>query len=246
MWGKLFGVMAGFALGGPLGALVGAFAGHGMDQLRANGGEPRVGPPQGQAARQTAFAVAVIVLGAKVAKADGRVSRAEVAAFKQVFRISPGDKANVGRIFNLAKRDARGFEPYARQIASLYRDQPAVLEQLLAGLCHIARADGDIGPAKITFLREIAAIFGLGTGAFERVNAGFAPEASGNPYTVLGVRDSAGNDEIKIAYRKLIREHHPDVLVAKGMPAEFVQVANQRMAAINAAYDQIEKMRGTK
>lgn len=243
MWGKVFGVMAGFALGGPLGALVGAFAGHGMDKLREDD-EPLLGSPQGQAARQTAFAVAVIVLGAKVAKADGRVSRAEVAAFKQVFRVAPDDKAKVGRIFNLAKRDAGGFEPYARQIAALYRDQPSVLEELLAGLFHIARADGDIGAAKLNFLREVSAIFGLKTSAFERVNAGFNPQAGRDPYTVLGVRKSAGNDEIKAAYRKLIREHHPDVLVAKGMPAEFVQVANQRMAAINAAYDQVEKMRG--
>lgn len=243
MWGKLFGVMAGFALGGPLGALAGAFAGHGVDKLR-EGGEPPLGPPPGQAARQAAFAVAVIVLGAKIAKVDGRVSSAEVAAFKQVFRVSPSDKAKVGRIFNLAKRDAGGFEPYARQIAALFRGQPEVLEELLAGLFYIARADGDIGPAKLAFLREVAAIFGLAPAAFEGINAGLGPQAEGDPYTVLGVRGNATSDEIKAAYRKLIREHHPDVLVAKGMPAEFIQVANQRMAAINAAYDRIEKMRG--
>lgn len=241
-WGKVFGGMAGFAFGGPLGALVGAFAGHAMDRLREQG--ESLGPSRNQATRQTAFAVAAIVLGAKLAKADGRVSRAEVAAFKQVFRVPSTEKARIGRIFNMAKRDARGFEPYARQVASLFRDEPAVLEELLAGLFHIARADGPLRPAQREFLRQVAEIFALRPAAFERVEAGFAPQVGGDPYAVLGVSRTAGDDEIKAAYRRLIRENHPDTLVAKGMPPEFVQVANERMAAINAASDQIEKLRG--
>jgi DnaJ like chaperone protein len=242
VWGKVFGGMAGFAFGGPLGALFGAFAGHAMDKLREQ--SETLGLSAGQAAKQTVFAVAAIVLGAKMAKADGRVSRAEVAAFQQVFRIPPAEKSRVGRIFNLAKRDARGFEPYARQVAALFRDEPAVLEELLAGLFHIARADGSLKPAQRAFLRQVADIFAVNVAAFERLEAGFAPQAGGDPYAVLGVGRNAGDDEIKAAYRRLIRETHPDTLVAKGMPAEFVQVANERMAAINAAYDQIEKQRG--
>ncbi len=241
-WGKVFGSMAGFAFGGPLGALVGAFAGHAMDRLREQG--EALGLSGSQAARQTTFAVAAIVLGAKTAKADGHVSRAEVAAFKQVFRIPPAEKANVGRIFNMAKRDARGFEPYARQVAALFRDEPAVLEELLAGLFHVARADGPLRPAQREFLRQVAGIFAIREPAFARVEAGFAPQSGGDPYAVLGVGPSAGDDEIKAAYRRLIRENHPDTLMAKGMPPEFVQVANERMAAINAAYDEIGKRRG--
>jgi DnaJ like chaperone protein len=243
IWGKVFGGMAGFAFGGPLGALVGAFAGHAMDQLRqqGNGSDPN----PSRAAKQTVFAVAAIVLGAKMAKADGRVSRAEVNAFKQVFQIPPGEKSRVGRIFNLAKRDAAGFEPYARQVAALFRNQPAVLEELLAGLFHIARADGDPGPAQIAFLRQVAAIFGIGQPAFDRLKAGSSPQSvSGDPYAVLGVKPNVRDEEVKAAYRRLIRENHPDTLVAKGLPPEFIRLANERMASINAAYDQIEKLRG--
>ena len=245
IWGKLFGGMAGFAFGGPIGALVGAFAGHAMDQLREQG--EALGLSPSQAAKQTLFAVAAIVLGAKMAKADGRVSRAEVNAFKQVLQIPPGEKDRVGRIFNLAKRDAGGFEPYARQVAMLFRDQPAVLEELLAGLFHIARADGEPGPAQIAFLRQIAGIFGIADPAFDRLQAGASPQTvSSDPYAVLGVKRETSDEEVKAAYRRLIRENHPDALVAKGMPPEFIQLANQRMAAINAAYDQIEKLRGMK
>ncbi|MBL8658582.1 MAG: TerB family tellurite resistance protein [Rhodospirillales bacterium] len=241
-WGKVFGGMAGFAFGGPLGALAGAFAGHAMDRLREQA--EALGLSSSQAARQTTFAVAAIILGAKVAKADGHVSRAEVAAFKQVFRIPPEQKANVGRIFNMAKRDARGFEPHARQVAALFRDEPAVLEELLSGLFHVARADGPLRPAQRTFLRQVADIFAIRAPAFERVEAGFTPQAGGDPYAVLGVSPGAGDDVVKAAYRRLIRENHPDTLVAKGMSPDFVQVANARMAAINAAYDEIEKRRG--
>ncbi len=243
IWGKVFGGMAGFAFGGPLGALVGAFAGHAMDQLREQ--SEASGQSPSRAAKQTVFAVAAIVLGAKMAKADGRVSRAEVNAFKQVFQIPPTEKTRVGRIFNLAKRDAGGFEPYARQVEMLFRDQPVVLEELVAGLFHIARADGEPGPAQLSFLRKIAGIFGMSDVAFDRLKAGSSPQSiSGDPYAVLGVKRDARDEEVKAAYRRLIRENHPDALVAKGMPQEFIQLANERMAAINAAYDQIEKLRG--
>lgn len=241
LWGKIFGGMAGFAFGGPLGALMGTFAGHAMDRLRDQTDDPAQSGDQ--AARHTAFAVAAVVLGAKVAKADGLVSRAEVAAFKQVFRVPPAQRAKVGRIFNMAKRDAGGFEPYARQVAALFRREPAVLEELLAGLFHIACADGPLRPEQRAYLRRIAEIFAIRGDAFDRIEAGFAPDAGVDPFVVLGVKRTASDDEIKAAYRRLIRETHPDTLVAKGMPPEFVQLANARMASINAAYDQIGKTR---
>lgn len=251
IWGKIIGGVAGFALGGPLGALIGGLAGHAVDKIRGaqEGPEQLEGPgdaagPSG--AKQVAFTVAVIVLGAKMAKADGTVTRAEIKAFKEVFRIPPEEMKNVGRIFDMAKKDARGFEPYAKQVAWLFRNEPAVLEELLAGLFHIARADGDVHPAELDYLRRVGEIFGLDTRSFERVRATFDGPDRSDPYEVLGIGRGAANDEIKKAYRKLIRENHPDTLVAQGMPEEFVRVANQRMAAINAAYDEIEKQRGIK
>jgi DnaJ like chaperone protein len=249
IWGKVIGSVTGFALGGPLGAFIGGVAGHAVDKIREEQALTQLEDGQeglAAGAKQVAFTVAVIVLGAKMAKVDGAVSRAEVEAFKEVFHVPPNELRNVGRIFDMAKQDARGFEPYARQVAWMFRDEPAVLEELLAGLFHIAKADGEVRPSELAYLREVAAIFGLGTQSFERVHAMFAGAAEADPFEILGVSKSASNDEIKSAYRRLIRENHPDTLVAKGMPQEFIDIANQRMAAINAAYDTIEKKRGIK
>ena len=242
IWGKVIGGVAGFALGGPLGALIGAVAGHAVDKIRSERGGDEDTPAAG--AKQVAFTVAVIVLGAKMAKADGVVTRAEVEAFKEVFRIPPGEMRNVGRIFDQAKRDAGGFEPYARQVAFMFRNEPAVLEDLLGGLFHIARADGEIHPAELDYLRRVAQIFGLDATAFERVRAAFMGADAADPYEILGIGRDADNEAIKKTYRRLIRENHPDTLIAQGMPQEFIDVANEKMAAINAAYDKIEKQRG--
>ena len=244
IWGKVIGGVAGFALGGPLGALLGAVAGHAVDKIRGDreGGETTITA----GAKQVAFTVAIIVLGAKMAKADGVVTREEIEAFKQVFRIPPGEVKNVGRIFDKAKKEAGGFEPYAKQVAFMFRGEPAVLEELLGGLFHIARADGDIHPAELDYLRRVAGIFGLDAHAFERVRATFMGADAADPYEILGIGRDAGNDEIKKTYRRLIRENHPDTLIAQGMPQEFIDVANEKMAAINAAYDKIEKQRGLK
>jgi DnaJ like chaperone protein len=249
IWGKIIGGMTGFALGGPLGALVGAVAGHAYDTYKTTQSEsasPLLGGPSqtAQNAKQMAFSVAVIVLGAKMAKADGAVTRAEVNAFKEVFRIRPEDVKTVGRVFDAAKEDAAGFEPYAEQVAELFRHEPTVLEELLAGLFHVARADGGVSREELGFLKQVARIFGLSDQAFHRVRAAFDGERGTDPYEVLGVDRGASDAEVKQTYRKLIRENHPDTLIAKGMPQEFIDVANGRMAAINAAYDQIEKERG--
>ncbi|MDG4575620.1 MAG: TerB family tellurite resistance protein [Defluviicoccus sp.] len=250
IWGKIIGSMAGFAMGGPFGAILGAAAGHAYDALKAPATAdwpPRLGGPDtGRATKEMIFSVAVIVLGAKMAKVDGAVSRAEVNAFKQVFRIRPEDMRTVGRIFDAAKSDADGYEPYARQVAVLFRDDRAVLEELLTGLFCVARADGEITRAELSYLRHLAEIFGLAGVDFERLRAPFTQSRATDPYAVLGVAVSASNEEIKKTYRRLIRENHPDALVSKGLPKDFLKVVNERMATINAAYDQIVKERGLK
>jgi DnaJ like chaperone protein len=201
--------------------------------------------------RRIAFATAVIVLGAKLAKVDGVVTPDEVRAFKRVFRIDDAEVGDVARIYNQAKTSARGFEPYARQISALFGNDPFLLEELLVGLFEVARADGELNPAEVDFLRRVAAIFGFNIGAFERIRARFSATArnlsgADDAYAVLGLARDASDDQIKRTYRKLVREHHPDRLVAKGMPEEFVEQANRRLAAINAAYDRIEKERNLK
>lgn len=252
IWGKIIGGAAGFAMGGPLGALLGTLAGHAVDRSNAEenaaAAELENDRPADdrRATRQIAFTIAVIALGAKMAKADGTVSRSEVAAFKQVFKIPPKEVKNVARVFDQAKRDVAGFDAYARQLAQMFDERHPVLEELIDGLFHIARADGEIHEDEIAFMRDVAAIFGFGDADFARIReANLGPDEA-DPYTMLGVRREQPDEDIRAAWRKLSRENHPDRLIADGLPPEFVELANEKMAAINAAYDRIAKERGIK
>ncbi|MEE9209516.1 MAG: TerB family tellurite resistance protein [Kiloniellales bacterium] len=236
VWGKILGGAAGFALGGPLGALIGAVAGHAVDKMRED--EPA------DATKGIAFTIGVIVLGAKMAKADGRVTRAEIAAFREVFHVPPDEIKNVGRLFNQARKDASGFEPYATQIGQMFRGNPALLEELLDGLFHIARADGVVSEEELSFLERVAEIFGFNAVDWDRIRAGNMAPDDADPFEILGLGRDADDAEIKAAYRRLVRENHPDRLVAQGLPAEFVELANEKLATINGAYDRIRELRG--
>lgn len=240
VWGKILGGAAGFAVGGPLGALIGAVAGHAVDKMRT----PAREGSDSDATKQIAFTIGVIVLGAKMAKADGKVTRDEITAFKQVFRIPPEETKNVGRLFNQARKDAGGFEPYAKQLGRMFQHNPAVLEELLDGLFHIAHADGQVTPDEVSYLEQIAVIFGFNTAQWDRIHASNMGPNDSDPFEILGVSRDDSDGDIKAAYRNLVRENHPDRLMAQGMPAEFVQLANEKLAKINAAYDTICELRG--
>ena len=255
IWGKIVGGVAGFALGGPIGGLLGVFLGHRIDKMRAvggpdteefdNSGNRERFQETNQETRQMAFTVAVIALAAKLSKVDGRVTRDEIAAFRRVFRIPPGEIDSVGRLFNEAKQNSTGFEPYANQIAGIFRHDPAILEDLLGALFHIAHADGRYHPNERAFLAKVAAIFGFGPSAFERLEETFTKgEDAGDPYQIMGVDRSVSNEILKAEYRRLMRDHHPDRMVAQGLPPEMVELANEKVVAINAAYDRICKERG--
>jgi DnaJ like chaperone protein len=240
VWGKIIGGVGGFALGGPLGALLGGLAGHAVDRLRGQetAGEDRDGT------REIAFTIGVIVLGAKMAKADGQVTRDEVDAFKQVFHVPPEEMKNVSRVFNLARKDAGGYEPYARQIARLFDEGSQVLEDLLHGLFHIAKADGLVHPNELEYLRQVAGIFGFDEAGFARIREHHMGADAADPYTILGVAHDASDADVKSAWRRQINENHPDRAIAQGLPQEFVDLANEKLAAINDAYDRIAKQRG--
>jgi DnaJ like chaperone protein len=193
-----------------------------------------------------AFSIAVVVLGAKVAKVDGPVNRREINAFKEVFSVPASQSRNVARLFDASKQDAAGFEPYARQLGSMFRNEPNLLEDLLRSLFYIARADGGIRPLELDFLRRTSELLGQSPATFERIHAMFMQTGQADPYAVLGLSRSAGDDEVKRTYRRLIREHHPDAVSAQGASRTYIQNANQKMADINAAYDQISRERGLK
>ena len=238
VWGKIIGGVSGFAIGGPIGALIGAVAGHAVDKARGQGEEPE------DATKSVAFTIATIALGAKMAKADGRVTRDEVDAFKQVFRVPPEEVAQVSKFFHQAREDSRGFEPYARQVPGMFADNPAIFEELVYCLSVIAKADGVVHPAEVTYLRSLSNIFGLDDHAFERITTISGGVDSSDPYKILGVERTISDDDLKTAYRALVRENHPDKLIAEGLPEELVELANEKLAAINDAYDQISADRG--
>ena len=238
IWGKVLGGVGGFAIGGPLGALIGAVAGHAVDKFRSSGEEVT------GADKQVAFTIAVIVLGAKLAKADGRVTREEIDAFKQVFHIPPEEMKNVGRLFNQARRDSTGFEPYAQQVARMFGGNPRILEELLDGLFHIARADGQVSEGELELLEGIAEIFGFDEAEWDRIRAANMPREASDPFHILGVTRESSDTEIKAAHRTLVKEHHPDQLIAQGMPPEFIEIANEKLARINSAFDEIRRLRG--
>lgn len=193
-------------------------------------------PPE----RKVGFAIAVIALGAKMAKADGQVTRDEVAAFREVFQIAKEDEAGAAKVFNLARQDVAGFEDYAQKIKAMFGDGDAALYDLMEGLFHIAMADGTYHPKEDHFLTRVSEIFGVSDAPFRRMRARFVPDAVPDPYSVLGVEPDASTKEIRAAWRKLVHETHPDRMVARGVPEEAMKLAESRMAAINQAWEEIQ------
>jgi DnaJ like chaperone protein len=230
VWGKVSGAAAGLFVGGPVGAVVGAVVGHIFVDREADPG--------------VTFTIAVVALAGKMARADGVVTEQEFNVFRQVFGVPPEEQANVQRIFNLARQDIAGYEHYAGQIARLFMGNPAMLEDILDGLFEIAKADGVLHPGEAAFLERVADIFGFAPGEFRRIRAShFAPELT-DPYVILGLSYAADNEELKQTYRRLVRENHPDSLMARGVPPEFIKLANDKLAAINSAYEKICAERG--
>ena len=223
IWTRISDAIAALRAGEPLSAV--------FDHLRT--------PPD----RTVAFTIAVIALGAKMAKADGQVTRGEVAAFREVFHIPPDQEAQAARIFNLARTDIAGFEAYATKIATMFRRDPGPLCDLMEGLFHIAVADGAYHPAEDAFLARVADIFGFDERRFARIRAQFVPDSDRDPYDVLGVPDDAPLPEIRKAWRAQVRETHPDRMLARGVPEEAVRLAEKRLVAINRAWEQISAAR---
>ena len=192
-------------------------------------------PPE----RSVAFTIAVIALSAKMAKADGLVTRAEVTAFREVFSIPPEEEPNAARVFNLARQDVAGFEDYARRIAAMFERDKSTLCDLLEGLFHIAMADGTYHPAEDAFLTRVAELFGMSETRFRAIRARFVPDAVPDPYTVLGVSPDMPLKEIRAEWRKLVRDSHPDRMIARGVPEEAVKMSERKMIAINRAWEEI-------
>ena len=231
IWQKLsgFATSVGEAGGSLLGEIAHAL---GLDASRSS--EPQ---------KHIAFTIAVIALSAKMAKADGVVSRSEIEAFRRVFRFSPEDAKNVERVYNLAQQDTAGFEIYADQIAALLKEDRKLLQHVLEGLLHVAAADGIMHPKEDEFLSVVAHKLGFSENEYRYYRARFVIDPQ-SPYDVLRLAPDVSDAEIKTRYRQLVTDNHPDKLMGAGVPTEFVDIASRKLAAINAAYDAIARERG--
>jgi len=237
IWGSLIGGAIGFSFGGPLGMLLGSFIGGRISNAR-----PSVKHSSFQQNREI-FAISLIVLSAKLSKADGQVSKEEIAAIKDKLKIPKSEMSQVGKIFNKAKEESTGYEDYAEQIAEIFRNNINVLEEVINILFYVAEADGNVSKSEEIMIEDIARIFGLSTSQYDGIKESRKSSDKLNPYLVL---ESSPNDDlqtIRKRYLKLSKEHHPDLLMSKGVPEEMIAESKNKMRAINAAWDQIQKLK---
>lgn len=233
--GKVGGAGIGFLVGGPLGALIGAVAGHWL--VDAEGALMRPAP------REVVFTTGLVALAAKMAKADGVVLEVEIEAFRRIVTVDESERAKIDALFDLASRTSEGYEAYARQLGQLFRDEPAMLEDVLDGLFLIAAADGAVHEKEYRFLQGVGAAFGFDEARFEAIAARHVRLAD-DPYAVLGIARDIDDAGLKQAWRRLVAEHHPDRAIAHGLPPEAIAIATRRLAAVNAAYERIRAERG--
>ena len=237
IWGSLIGGVVGFSFAGPIGALIGSMLGGRISSSRRTGFQRSFAPPQ------QVFAISLIILTAKLAKADGHVSKEELIAIKQKLKVPDHEIDQVKKIFNKAKEDSLGYEPYAQQIAQIYQNNPAVLDEVINILFYIAEADGEVSNSELAMIRNIAKIFSLTDSQFEGIKESRKGSDKLNPYVVLGCHPSDDFVIIRKKYLQLSKEHHPDILVSKGVPNEVIEESKKKMRAINSAFDKIEKMK---
>ena len=237
IWGSLIGGMIGFSLGGPFGMLLGSLIGGKMSRSRSGGGFRSFAQPQ------QIFALSLIVLSAKLSKADGQVSREELIAVKDKLKIPDSELDQVGKIFNKAKEESTGYEPYARQIAEVYKGNLNVLEEVIYTLFYIAESDGHVSDKELEMIQEIARIFGLNDIQINGIKESRKSSDKLNPYIVLESKPDDSLDTIRKRYLKLSKEHHPDLLMSKGVPQEVLDESKAKMRAVNSAWSQIQKLK---
>ncbi len=237
IWGSLIGGMVGFSLGGPFGMLLGSIIGGKVSRAKSAGGFRSFRQPQ------QVFALSLIVLSAKLSKADGSVSREELVAVKDKLKIPENELDQVGKIFNQAKTEAAGYEPYAQQIAQIYKKNSQVLEEVINILFYIAEADGHISETELNMIEHIAQIFGLSSSQFNSIKESRKNSDKLNPYVVLESKSDDDLQVIRKRYLKLSKEHHPDLLLSKGVPEEVIEESKKKMRAVNSAWDQVQKLK---
>ena len=237
IWGSLIGGIIGFSFGGPFGALLGSFVGGKLSSANASRQYKSLSNSQ------EVFALSLIVLSAKLSKADGQVSKEELIAVKEKLQIPESEIDQVAKIFNKAKEESTGYEPYAKQISEIYKGNLNVLEEVINVLFYIAEADGEVSNNEQVMIQNIAYIFGLTQSQFESIQESRKSSDKLNPYIVLESSPDDDLQTIRKKYIKLSKEHHPYLLISKGVPVEVINESKNKMRSINSAWDQIQKLK---
>ena len=237
IWGSLIGGMIGLSLGGPFGMLLGSLIGGKISRAKSRAGFGSFAQPQ------QIFALSLIVLSAKLSKADGQVSKEELIAVKDKLKIPENELDQVGKIFNKAKEESAGYQPYAQQIAQIYKGNINVLDEVINILFYIAEADGNVSDSEFKMIEHIAQIFGLSEIQFNSIKESRKSSEKLNPYVVLESKPDEVIEVIRKRYLKLSKEHHPDLLMSKGVPQEVIEESKAKMRAINSAWDQVQKLK---
>ena len=237
IWGSLLGGVIGFSLGGPFGALLGSFLGGKISNISSSN---TFGSQQNA---QQIFSLSLIILSAKLSNADGRVSKEELIAVKDKLQIPDSEIDQVAKIFNKAKDESTGYAPYAKQISDIFNGNQNVLEEVINILFYIAEADGHVSNEEESMIANIAFIFGLSQNQYESIKESRKSSDKLNPYIVLESQPTDDLKSIRKKYIKLSKEHHPDLLISKGVPVEVINESKNKMRAINAAWDQIQKLK---
>ena len=240
IWGSLIGGMVGFSLAGPFGMLLGSLIGGKISRAKSAAGNFGT-----FAQPQQIFALSLIVLSAKLSKADGQVSKEELIAVRNKLKIPENEIEQVGKIFNKAKQESTGYEPYAQQIAQIYKNNPNVLEEVINILFYIAEADGNVSKSELKMIQHIAQIFSLNQVQFNSIKESRKNSDKLNPYIVLESKPEENLQTIRKKYLQLSKEHHPDLLISKGVPQEVIAESKKKMRAINSAWDQVQKLKAS-
>jgi len=244
-WGKAAGAVLGGLTGGPAGAFIGSAVGHALDSNVLKFGWFDL-----HTAQQTFFEQTFAVMG-YIAKSDGRVSEREIAVAEMVMQqMQMGTERRRTAIRQYNRGKSPGFD-LDRAVTAVKRDcgaHPEMLRLFLEYLIESAAADGRIAEASLRALHGVGRRLGIADTELvqminRRVHRGVGTPAV-DPYGVLGLHADAGKVEVKRAYRRLMSRHHPDKLVAKGLPEEMLELAKEKTATISAAYEAIKNQRG--
>ena len=250
VWGKIIGGTTGFALGGPIGALLGIMAGHGVDKAKINKTNKHKFSNND---KEQIFATGVIALAAKLSKVDGKITKNEIDTFKKIFEFPNNDIKIIGKLFNSAKEDPNNYQSYAHQLSDCFLDKK-VLNEILNALFAIAYADKILHHKEEKMLIEISKIFKISNDDFNRIKGLYNNSNNGSPYDermkqyykILGVLETDSLENIKKKYKDIIKEYHPDRIQGKGLPAEFIKFANKKLIDFNEAYNEIKKHKENK